>query len=112
MQFLKTGQASSLFCMACISPLTDGIRLHIAWIGLALVFYFVIFLSFFLLIIYISFQSLQLGCTCSNSTCCPETCDHVYLFDNDYEDARDIYGKPMRGRFPYDDKGRIILEVL
>ncbi|XWS41995.1 hypothetical protein CRYUN_Cryun17cG0130300 [Craigia yunnanensis] len=55
-------------------------------------------------------ECLQLGCTCSNSTCCPETCDHVYLFDNDYEDARDIYGKPMRGRFPYDDKGRIILE--
>ncbi|KAK6258422.1 SET domain - like 1 [Theobroma cacao] len=55
-------------------------------------------------------ESLQLRCTCSNSTCCPETCDHVYLFDNDYEDARDIYGKPMRGRFPYDDKGRIILE--
>ncbi|KAE8686006.1 Histone-lysine N-methyltransferase SUVR5 [Hibiscus syriacus] len=55
-------------------------------------------------------KSLQLGCTCSNSTCCPEACDHVYLFDNDYEDARDIHGKPMRGRFPYDDKGRIILE--
>ncbi|KAK8717532.1 hypothetical protein V6N13_044795 [Hibiscus sabdariffa] len=55
-------------------------------------------------------ESLQLGCTCSNSTCRPETCDHVYLFDNDYEDARDIYGKSMCGRFPYDDKGRIILE--
>ncbi|TYH29058.1 hypothetical protein ES288_A02G194200v1 [Gossypium darwinii] len=55
-------------------------------------------------------ESVQLGCTCSNSTCFPETCDHVYLFDNDYEDARDIFGKPMRGRFPYDDKGRIILE--
>ncbi|XP_022741759.1 histone-lysine N-methyltransferase SUVR5-like isoform X2 [Durio zibethinus] len=55
-------------------------------------------------------ETLQLGCTCSNSTCCPETCDHVYLFDNDYEDARDIYGKPMRGRHPYDDKGRVILE--
>ncbi|XVE87235.1 hypothetical protein DITRI_Ditri18aG0100300 [Diplodiscus trichospermus] len=55
-------------------------------------------------------ECLQLGCTCSNSTCCPGTCDHVYLFDNDYEDARDVYGKPMRGRFPYDDKGRIILE--
>lgn len=37
-------------------------------------------------------------------------CDHVYLFDNDYEDAKDIYGKPMRGRFPYDEKRRIILE--
>ncbi|XP_022751346.1 histone-lysine N-methyltransferase SUVR5-like isoform X2 [Durio zibethinus] len=55
-------------------------------------------------------ESLQLGCTCSNSSCSPETCDHVYLFDSDYEDARDIYGKPMRGRFPYDDKGLIILE--
>ncbi|XVF59547.1 hypothetical protein PTKIN_Ptkin07bG0284900 [Pterospermum kingtungense] len=55
-------------------------------------------------------ESLQLGCTCSNSACRPETCDHLYLFDNDYEDARDIHGKPMHGRFPYDDKGRIILE--
>ncbi|PON54097.1 putative retinoblastoma binding protein (RIZ) [Parasponia andersonii] len=55
-------------------------------------------------------QSLQLGCACPYLTCCPETCDHVYLFDNDYDDAKDIYGKPMRGRFPYDDKGRIILE--
>ncbi|GLU13667.1 hypothetical protein SLE2022_302870 [Rubroshorea leprosula] len=55
-------------------------------------------------------ESLQLGCGCSHSTCSPETCDHLYLFDNDYEDARDIYGKPMCGRFPYDDKGRIILE--
>ncbi|KAI4314897.1 hypothetical protein L6164_027760 [Bauhinia variegata] len=55
-------------------------------------------------------ESLQLGCACSYSTCCPETCDHVYLFDNDYDDARDIFGKPMRGRFPYDENGRIILE--
>lgn len=43
--------------------------------------------------------------------CFPETCDHVYLFDNDYEDAKDIYGKPMSGRFPYDRNGRIIVEV-
>ncbi|KAI4327534.1 hypothetical protein L6164_019983 [Bauhinia variegata] len=55
-------------------------------------------------------ESLQLGCACSYSICCPETCDHVYLFDNDYDDARDIFGKPMRGRFPYDENGRIILE--
>ncbi|KAL6273851.1 hypothetical protein ACE6H2_024543 [Prunus campanulata] len=55
-------------------------------------------------------ESLQLGCVCPHSTCCPETCDHVYLFDNDYDDAKDIFGKPMRGRFPYDGKGRIILE--
>ncbi|CAN1164179.1 Histone-lysine N-methyltransferase SUVR5 [Linum perenne] len=55
-------------------------------------------------------ESLQLGCSCPYSVCCSETCDHVYLFDNDYEDAKDIYGAPMHGRFPYDDKGRIILE--
>ncbi|GAV68269.1 SET domain-containing protein/Pre-SET domain-containing protein [Cephalotus follicularis] len=55
-------------------------------------------------------EGLQLGCACSHSTCCPETCDHVYLFDNDYEDAKDIYGKPLRGRFCYDGKGRIIVE--
>ncbi|KAF7828800.1 histone-lysine N-methyltransferase SUVR5 [Senna tora] len=55
-------------------------------------------------------ESLQLGCSCSYSTCSPETCDHVYLFDNDYDDAKDIFGKPMRGRFPYDENGRIILE--
>ncbi|KAE9613009.1 putative histone-lysine N-methyltransferase transcription factor C2H2 family [Lupinus albus] len=52
----------------------------------------------------------QLGCACPYSTCCPETCDHVYLFGNDYDDAKDIFGKPMRGRFPYDENGRVILE--
>ncbi|CAI0554022.1 unnamed protein product [Linum tenue] len=56
------------------------------------------------------FESFQLGCTCPSSMCSPETCGHVYLFDDDYDDARDIYGAPMNGRFPYDDKGRIILE--
>ncbi|XP_042493601.1 histone-lysine N-methyltransferase SUVR5-like isoform X2 [Macadamia integrifolia] len=55
-------------------------------------------------------ESSQLGCACPHSTCYPETCDHVYLFDNDYENAEDIYGKTMRGRFPYDEKGQIILE--
>ncbi|XP_057491802.1 histone-lysine N-methyltransferase SUVR5-like [Actinidia eriantha] len=55
-------------------------------------------------------ESLQLGCACTHSTCSPETCDHVYLFDIDYDNAKDIYGKPMHGRFPYDEKGRIILE--
>ncbi|GMP28218.1 hypothetical protein CsSME_00003856 [Camellia sinensis var. sinensis] len=55
-------------------------------------------------------ESLQLGCACMHSTCSTATCDHVYLFDNDYEDAKDIHGKPMHGRFPYDEKGRIILE--
>ncbi|XAR73921.1 Histone-lysine N-methyltransferase [Bertholletia excelsa] len=55
-------------------------------------------------------ETMQLGCACTQLSCSPETCDHVYLFDNDYEDAKDIFGKPMHGRFPYDEKGQIILE--
>lgn len=55
-------------------------------------------------------ESSQLGCACPRSVCSPAICDHVYLFDNDYEDAKDIYGKPMHSRFPYDERGRIILE--
>ncbi|KAJ6353152.1 hypothetical protein OIU76_002208 [Salix suchowensis] len=55
-------------------------------------------------------EGLELRCSCQYSMCCPETCDHVYLFDNDYEDAKDIYGKSMLGRFPYDNKGRLVLE--
>ncbi|XP_050388132.1 histone-lysine N-methyltransferase SUVR5 [Argentina anserina] len=55
-------------------------------------------------------ECLQLRCSCPHSACDPEACDHVYLFDNDYDDAKDIHGKPMLGRFPYDDRGRIILE--
>ncbi|KAF6166554.1 hypothetical protein GIB67_005416 [Kingdonia uniflora] len=55
-------------------------------------------------------ESSQLACACPSSTCIPEACDHVYLFDNDNENAKDIYGEPMQGKFPYDKKGRIILE--
>ncbi|CAI9110041.1 OLC1v1010002C1 [Oldenlandia corymbosa var. corymbosa] len=55
-------------------------------------------------------EGSQLGCACAYSVCSPVSCDHVYLFDNDYEDAKDIYGKSMHGRFPYDERGRIILE--
>lgn len=51
-------------------------------------------------------EDLQLSCNCLYSTCCPETCDHVYLFDEE----KDIFGKPMAGRFAYDVNGRIILE--
>ncbi|KAL9265412.1 Histone-lysine N-methyltransferase SUVR5-like protein [Drosera capensis] len=58
----------------------------------------------------VDIPNLQLGCGCAESICRPATCDHVYLFDNDFEDAKDIFGKPMRGRFPYDDEGRILLE--
>ncbi|CAH8367980.1 unnamed protein product [Eruca vesicaria subsp. sativa] len=55
-------------------------------------------------------EKLQHRCGCRGSVCSPVTCDHVYLFGNDFEEARDIYGKSMRCRFPYDDKERIILE--
>ncbi|CAN6692714.1 unnamed protein product [Malus baccata var. baccata] len=56
--------------------------------------------------------SLQLGCLCMCYVCCPETCHHVYLFDNDYDDAKDIYGKSIRCKFPYDQRGRLILESM
>lgn len=55
-------------------------------------------------------ENSHLGCACPPSKCSPEKCDHVYLFDNDYENAEDIHGNSMRGRFPYDEKGRIVLE--
>ncbi|KAK9749926.1 hypothetical protein RND81_02G160000 [Saponaria officinalis] len=55
-------------------------------------------------------QNLQLGCSCSQSACSPETCHHVDLFNSDYENAKDINGKSMEGRFPYDDKGRLIIK--
>ncbi|KAJ0260394.1 Histone-lysine N-methyltransferase SUVR5 [Hirschfeldia incana] len=55
-------------------------------------------------------ENVELRCGCSGSVCSPVTCDHVYLFGNDFEEARDVYGKSMRCRFPYDDKERIILE--
>uniref|UniRef100_M4FDN9 SET domain-containing protein n=1 Tax=Brassica campestris TaxID=3711 RepID=M4FDN9_BRACM len=49
-------------------------------------------------------------CVCPGLVCSPLTCDHVYLFGDDFEEARDVYGKSMRCRFPYDDEERIILE--
>lgn len=58
----------------------------------------------------VNMQNLQVGCGCSQSTCCTETCDHVYLFNNDFVEAKDIDGKLMEGRFPYDDKGRLVIE--
>ncbi|KAL0756969.1 hypothetical protein Bca101_094637 [Brassica carinata] len=55
-------------------------------------------------------QKVQHWCGCRGLVCSPLTCDHVYLFGNDFEEARDVYRKSMRCRFPYDDKERIILE--
>lgn len=33
------------------------------------------------------------------------------MFDHDNVDACDVYGHPMQGRFPYDNNGRMLLEV-
>lgn len=55
-------------------------------------------------------KNSQLGCACPHLKCYPESCDHVYLFDNDYENAEDIHGKSMHGRFAYDERGQIMLE--
>ncbi|KAJ7550851.1 hypothetical protein O6H91_07G121600 [Diphasiastrum complanatum] len=55
-------------------------------------------------------KNSQLGCSCKESKCYPESCDHVLLFDSDNNDACDIYGQPMHGRFPYNTSGQIILQ--
>lgn len=57
-------------------------------------------------------QDQQLGCKCPSSVCNPENCDHVYLFDDDHVNAKDVNGNSMHSRFAYDEKGRIVLEVL
>ncbi|XP_074294329.1 histone-lysine N-methyltransferase SUVR5 isoform X1 [Silene latifolia] len=58
----------------------------------------------------LSMQNMHMGCGCSQAACSSETCDHVYLFNTDYENAKDIDQKLMEGRFPYDDIGRLMLE--
>ncbi|XP_058753614.1 histone-lysine N-methyltransferase SUVR5-like [Vicia villosa] len=55
-------------------------------------------------------ESLQLRCSCSTSTCCRKTCDHIYLSDNGLDHAKDIFGKPMRGEFPYNKNGQLMLK--
>uniref|UniRef100_A0A7N0T9G4 Histone-lysine N-methyltransferase SUVR5 n=1 Tax=Kalanchoe fedtschenkoi TaxID=63787 RepID=A0A7N0T9G4_KALFE len=55
-------------------------------------------------------KSSQSRCDGQQLTCSSTTCDQVYLFNTDYEDARDIYGKTIHGRFAYDDQRCIVLE--
>ncbi|KAF3586296.1 hypothetical protein F2Q69_00026849 [Brassica cretica] len=38
---------------------------------------------------------VQHWCGCRGLVCSPLTCDHVYLFGNDFEEARDVYRKSM-----------------
>lgn len=57
-------------------------------------------------------QNSMAGCACSYAHCSPDKCDHVSLFDRAYENLVDIYGTPMRGRFAYDENGKIILQVI
>ncbi|KAJ1685516.1 hypothetical protein LUZ63_016906 [Rhynchospora breviuscula] len=52
----------------------------------------------------------ELGCRCVKERCSQESCDHVYLFDNDFENAMDKWGKPMLEKFTYDERGLIVLE--
>ena len=56
-------------------------------------------------------QNSKLGCACGEGRCNPGRCDHVMMFDNDNAEACDKSGVAIRGRFPYDEQGRIILEV-
>lgn len=55
-------------------------------------------------------RNSQLSCQCVGNHCSPATCEHVALFREDNLDACDINGVPIVGRFPYDSKGRIILQ--
>ncbi|KAL2612937.1 hypothetical protein R1flu_024629 [Riccia fluitans] len=55
-------------------------------------------------------ENYKIGCSCGRPQCTPDACEHVKLFDCDNGDACDIYGNPMRRRFPYDGQGCIILE--
>ncbi|KAG6543516.1 hypothetical protein Mapa_015010 [Marchantia paleacea] len=55
-------------------------------------------------------ENYKIGCNCGKAQCTSDACEHVNLFDCDNAEACDIYSKPMRGRFPYDDQGCIILE--
>lgn len=56
-------------------------------------------------------KSSQVGCSCTGDECSASTCDHVSMFDTDNAEARTIDGKSARGQFPYDEIGRIILDV-
>ncbi|XP_073391903.1 uncharacterized protein [Physcomitrium patens] len=55
-------------------------------------------------------ESSKLGCACGEGRCDSGHCDHVLMFDNDNGEACDKSGVAIKGRFPYDAQGRIILE--
>lgn len=52
-----------------------------------------------------------MGCSCTEDKCSASICDHVSMFDTDNADACSIDGSSIRGRFPYDAFGRIIIDV-
>jgi hypothetical protein len=56
-------------------------------------------------------QSSQVGCSCTEDKCSASSCDHVSMFDTDNAEACTIDGNSIRGQFPYDEFGRIILDV-
>ena len=60
---------------------------------------------------FLVLQSSKVGCACGEGKCDPSHCEHVKMFDHDNDHARDKSGLPMEGRFPYNEEGKIILEV-
>lgn len=56
-------------------------------------------------------KSSQVGCSCTEDKCSASICDHVSMFDTDNAEACSIDGSSIRGRFPYDAFGRIIIDV-
>jgi hypothetical protein len=53
----------------------------------------------------------QVGCSCSGDRCEAQHCDHVAMFDHDNPGVRDVDGRLIEGRAPYDAEGRLLLPV-
>lgn len=59
-------------------------------------------------------QNWQLSCTCAGGACNAQVCEHVRHLREDCAEGvepRDWAGHPMGQRFPYDSRGRLILEA-
>lgn len=59
-------------------------------------------------------QNYQLSCTCAEGACNAQICEHVGHLREDCAEGVEPWdwaGHPMGDRFPYDSRGRLILEV-
>ncbi|GBG76491.1 hypothetical protein CBR_g22240 [Chara braunii] len=52
----------------------------------------------------------QVACACSGARCLADSCEHVRLFNQDNIEACDIDGELMLDKFPYDERGCIVLQ--